>query len=159
MALGYKRLFTRYARADPNLPADQRSWAMVTGASDGIGLAMCKVLAEQQFNLIMVSRSKERLEQARQAVLDHLDTSHKPVQIALEVHDFAKFTDIARYQERFEPIFKSKDVAMLINNAGLGNPGPIDKLTPEEVGDMTSVNMIHPTFLTRIALDYMSKRP
>lgn len=47
MALGYKRLFTRYARADPNLPADQKSWAMVTGASDGIGLAMCKVLAEQ----------------------------------------------------------------------------------------------------------------
>ena len=47
---------------------------------------------------------------------------------------------------------------MLINNAGLGNPGPIDKLTSLEVGDMTSVNMIHPTFLTRIALDYMSKR-
>jgi len=48
---------------------------------------------------------------------------------------------------------------MLINNAGLANPGPIDKLTPEEVGEMTSVNMIHPTFLTRIALDYMAKRP
>lgn len=48
---------------------------------------------------------------------------------------------------------------MLINNAGLGNPGPLDKLTALEVGDMTSVNMIHPTFLTRIALDFMSKRP
>lgn len=45
-ALGYKRLHARYARAGPNLPADQKSWAMVTGASDGIGLAMCKVLAE-----------------------------------------------------------------------------------------------------------------
>lgn len=46
----------------------------------------------------------------------------------------------------------------MINNAGLGHPGPIDKLTAEEVGDMTSVNLVHPTFLSRIALDYMAKR-
>lgn len=47
--------------------------------------------------MIMVSRSKARLEVARQAVLDHLDASQKPVQIALEVHDFSKFSDIAKY--------------------------------------------------------------
>jgi len=37
----------------------ERSWALVTGASDGIGLAMCKVLAaEHGFNIIMVARSE-----------------------------------------------------------------------------------------------------
>jgi len=40
----------------------EKSWALVTGASDGIGLAMCKVLAaEHGFNIIMVARSEEKL--------------------------------------------------------------------------------------------------
>ena len=79
---------------------------MVTGASDGIGLAMCKVLAEQQFNLVMVSRSREKLEAAKKAIMDHVADSGKPVQIELEEHDFSKFTDIDQYQKRFDPIFK-----------------------------------------------------
>ena len=44
--------------------SDEGSWAMVTGASDGIGLGYCKELARQGFNIIMVSRNKEKLQEA-----------------------------------------------------------------------------------------------
>ena len=80
----------------------------------------------------MVSRSKERLEKARDEVLAHLDGAAKSIQIMLEVQDFSKFTDICEYQKRFAPIFESKDVAIVITNAGLGYPGPIDKLSAED---------------------------
>jgi short-subunit dehydrogenase len=37
-------------------------WAVVTGGSDGIGLAMCHELAAQGFNICIVSRNKEKIE-------------------------------------------------------------------------------------------------
>ena len=40
----------------------KKPYALITGASDGIGLAFCKVLAHNHnFNLIMVSRSRDKL--------------------------------------------------------------------------------------------------
>ena len=47
-----------------------KSWALVTGGSDGIGLAMAKKLAKEGFNIVIVARSekkiKEKLEEIRQ---------------------------------------------------------------------------------------------
>lgn len=44
------------------------SYAVVTGASDGIGLAYCKLLAQQGFNILMISRSEEKLKSAQKEV-------------------------------------------------------------------------------------------
>ena len=61
-------LYTKYA--DENL--DSRSWALVTGATDGIGLAICKVLAKDHgFNILMVSRNAEKLENKKKEVLEY----------------------------------------------------------------------------------------
>ena len=38
---------------------------MVTGSTDGIGLAMAKVLAKDGFNILLVSRNKDKLEKSR----------------------------------------------------------------------------------------------
>lgn len=37
------------------------AWAVVTGGSDGIGLAMCKKLAEEGFNICIVSRTESKI--------------------------------------------------------------------------------------------------
>ena len=39
------------------------SWAVVSGGSDGIGLAMCHNLAKQGFNICMVSRNQDKMTQ------------------------------------------------------------------------------------------------
>ena len=44
------------------------SWAFVTGATSGIGLAMCKDLAARGLNIVLAGRSKERLEAAEKEV-------------------------------------------------------------------------------------------
>lgn len=41
----------------------------MTGASDGIGLEFAKILATQGFNIVMVSRNKEKLEVASKEVI------------------------------------------------------------------------------------------
>ena len=43
----------------------QGKYAMVTGSSDGIGLAMAKILAKDDFNILLVSRNAQKLENAR----------------------------------------------------------------------------------------------
>lgn len=106
----------------------------------------------------MISRSNKKLQAAKKAVLDHVSDNAKPVQIVTEEHDFSKFTDIDQYQKRFDPIFKAKDVAVLINNAGQGTSGPLDRLSAAEVCSMAAVNLIHPVFLSKVAVDHMANR-
>ena len=56
-------LYDRYAIEGESPGSASRSWALVTGATDGIGLAICKILAKDHgFNILMVSRSSEKLE-------------------------------------------------------------------------------------------------
>lgn len=41
--------------------ANGGSWAVVSGGSDGMGLAMCQNLAKQGFNICMVARNEEKM--------------------------------------------------------------------------------------------------
>jgi NADPH:quinone reductase-like Zn-dependent oxidoreductase len=41
--------------------SDKQSWAVVTGATDGIGLGFCKVLTKMGFNIVLISRNPEKL--------------------------------------------------------------------------------------------------
>lgn len=91
-------------------------WALVTGASDGIGLAMCKHLAEKYgFNIIMVSRSKQRLENAQEEVRK----ASPNCQIKIFEVDFSKITKIDEYYKVFDPLFQENDISIVINNAGV----------------------------------------
>ena len=46
----------------------QRSWVLVTGATDGIGRAMCLELARNGFNVLMLGRSQEKINQVMKEV-------------------------------------------------------------------------------------------
>jgi D-arabinose 1-dehydrogenase-like Zn-dependent alcohol dehydrogenase len=56
----------KYLMPYPNLKkrycsAEKESWAVVTGATDGIGLGFCTVLASQGINIILISRDQAKL--------------------------------------------------------------------------------------------------
>ena len=55
------RLYLKYSKADQGADGE-RSWAVVTGGSDGIGLAMAKELAvESLFNICIVGRNESKM--------------------------------------------------------------------------------------------------
>ncbi len=57
--------YTKYSKSfflnEYKNPSNEKSWAMVTGASDGIGAEYCRTLALQGYNLIMVGRNYNKL--------------------------------------------------------------------------------------------------
>jgi 17beta-estradiol 17-dehydrogenase / very-long-chain 3-oxoacyl-CoA reductase len=62
--------FVRNMRTTEHLTAryGKGSWALVTGGSDGIGLAMSKELARRHFNIVIVGRNKEKMAEAAKKI-------------------------------------------------------------------------------------------
>jgi uncharacterized protein len=129
----------------------QGKWALVTGASAGIGWALAEQLAAGGANLVLTARRTDRLEElARQ-----LSTRY-----ATQVETYA--ADLARPQAPGE-IFrfaqqKHLAIDVLINNAGFGAYGEFQKVSAQRLLDMVQVNVASVVHLTHLFLPAMIDR-
>ena len=113
------------------------SWAVITGASDGIGAEYARQLAGKRFNLVLVSRTASKLD----AVGQDIKKDNPDVEIRTHPMDFAKNDDgdyaaLAR-------LVSDIDVAILINNVGVSHeiPTAFVETPSKEVKDITTVNV------------------
>jgi len=126
-------------------------WALVTGGSSGIGVALAKQLAAGGTHLVLTARRRERLEE----LAGTLQQSHG---IRTEV-----FTaDLAR-PEAPQEIYdftkqKGIEIELLINNAGFGQYGELTAVEPRRLLDMVQVNCAAVVHLTRLYLADMVTR-
>jgi short-subunit dehydrogenase len=86
-------------------------WAMVTGATAGIGESFTRVLAREGFNIVLVARDLERMKE-RAATLE----SQFSIQTAIVQADLATDDGCAKV-ERY---ITDNQIEVLINNAGFG---------------------------------------
>jgi len=112
--------------------AGNNKWALITGASAGIGLEMAKLFAADHFNLVLVARNEERLKQ----LAEDLTTHHG-------ISCLVKPKDLARSESAAELFGELRDtpISILVNNAGFGRrkafaDGELDRWL-----DMMHVNM------------------
>ena len=75
-----QNLRAKYGREHDNC------YAVVTGGSDGIGLALCHQLAEQGFNICMISRNKAKMDEK----LEEIKAKHPSRDCFSIVCDFSK---------------------------------------------------------------------
>jgi hypothetical protein len=122
---------------------------LITGASAGIGCEFARQLAGRARSLILVARRKDRLAKLR----DELQEQHPDLAVQIRQVDLA---DLAQLQELLEWLYRENvNVDLLINNAGLGDSGPFATSDPSRNEQMTLVNVVALTSLTRHVLPQM----
>jgi short-subunit dehydrogenase len=107
--------------------------ALITGASSGIGAVYANRLARRGYDLILVARNKERLDELASKLAS--DTGRDVRAIAA---DLRREADLAK----IESVLKEYDaISMLVNNAGVGATGPLLKSNVEKMSEMVSLNV------------------
>ncbi len=126
-------------------------WALVTGASAGIGVALAMQLAEGGTHLVLTARRRDRLDDVAQRLQKTygIRTEVFTADLALpqapqQIYDFTK-------QKRIE-------IDLLINNAGFGQYGELTTVETQRLIEMVQVNCVAVVHLTRLYLADMVAR-
>jgi short-subunit dehydrogenase len=123
--------------------------ALITGASAGIGREFARQLADRARSLILIARRDQRLNELR----DELSQQYPNIMISVRKTDLA---DIAQLNELMAWLDRDRiGVDLLINNAGLGDSGAFATSDPIRNEQMTLVNIVALTSLTRHLLPRM----
>jgi hypothetical protein len=129
----------------------QGKWALVTGASAGIGKALAEELAAGGTNLVLTARRRERLEDLART----LSTAHK-IRAEIFVADLAKPAAPAEILAFTRA--KNIQVDLLINNAGFGAYGEFSTSDVSRQLEMVQVNCAAVVQLTHLFLPAMIER-
>ncbi|HET7106288.1 MAG TPA: SDR family oxidoreductase [Candidatus Acidoferrum sp.] len=126
-------------------------WALITGASAGIGVALAEELAAGGTHLVLTARRLDRLQ-------DVADGLRKKYGIQTQV--FA--ADLAKREAPGEIHAFAKEkglrIDLLINNAGFGQYGEVPDVETQRLLDMVEVNCTAVVHLTRLFLPDMVAR-
>jgi short-subunit dehydrogenase len=114
-------------------PPSANSTALVTGASSGIGVELARALARRSYNVALVARRKDRLDQLAAELRDQYGV--RAVAIGCDVADPA-----SRESLRDELAGLGLTVEILLNNAGYGTGGRFDRLALERELAMVRLN-------------------
>ncbi|KAF8198042.1 3-ketoacyl-CoA reductase [Pholiota molesta] len=135
--------------------AKKGAWAVVTGATDGIGKEFALQLAKAGFNIIVVARNQELLNQTA----NEIEEKYKVSTITHSI-DFAKADDAAYDAFSTAIDVDSKDIGVLVNNVGKSHNMPAYLIdTPkDEIKDIVSINVDATLRVTYAVLPGMVKR-
>ncbi|HLO66470.1 MAG TPA: SDR family oxidoreductase [Holophaga sp.] len=104
-----------------------RGWALVTGCSTGIGRSLVGALQARDWGVVATAR--------RLASLDDLPEAANLRRLALDVTDPASL-------EAAAAACADLDLRVLVNNAGYGQPGPLEHLRPSELRAQLETNVV-----------------
>lgn len=128
-------------------------WAVVTGSTDGIGKAYAKELAGRGVNLVLISRTLEKLEKTRDEILEE----NPGTDVKIIVADFSKGREI---YEKLKEQLADVPVGILVNNVGMmySYPMYLGEVPENELWDIIALNVGATTLMTRLLIGEMQKR-
>lgn len=122
---------------------------LITGATSGIGYELCKLFAEDKYNLVLVARNKDRLLE----LANELESKN-----SVEVYIISKDLAVPSSPEEIFNELKSQSISIdvLVNNAGFGAFGLFNELDTNEQIKMIQVNVFALTYLTKLFIENLS---
>jgi len=135
----------------PRAPLRERygDWALVTGASAGIGEALARAFAREGVNVALVARREDRL----RSLAAELEKSHG-VATRSVVADLARPEAVRTALDAVADL----EIAILVNNAGFGLPGRFERQSAERLAEMVQLHCAAPVALTAALLPGMRAR-
>lgn len=128
-----------------------KQWAIITGATEGIGLEMANLLALEGYNLVLISRNLDKLKEVQQDIQKKYE-----IQVIIIAKDLSKpdspqeiFSELQR-----EDIF----IEILVNNAGIGTYGSFHELDLHKELAMIQINITSLVYLCHLFLKPMIER-
>jgi short-subunit dehydrogenase len=125
--------------------------AVITGASSGIGMELARLFAADGFDLIVTARRESLLQQ----LSDELTKAHGTSVRIIQMDIAQPFAGEALWQAISDI---APDIAVLVNNAGVGDASEFATESPEVIERMIHLNIATLTSLTRHALPQMVLR-
>ncbi len=124
-------------------------WAVVTGASSGIGEEFCRQLAALKMNLALVARREENLKKLAADLGGKHNIKIKIISVDVSQSDFMK---------QITAVTDTLEVGLLVNNAGFALTGDFFGHTLDEELSLLNVNCRAPIVLSHIFGNKMAKR-
>lgn len=122
-----------------------KGYAVITGASSGIGTEFAKRMVKEGFPLVLVARRRERLEQ----LAKELDT-----ECMILTADLSNMDECKRIMKELDSV----DIDVFINNAGFGYCGETLTIETATELNMIDLNVKAMHLLSKLALDKMVER-
>ncbi|RQM16597.1 hypothetical protein KXD40_004013 [Peronospora effusa] len=148
-------LYAFFLRPAKNLKSFGQ-WGVVTGATDGIGKALAMELARKGMNVVLISRTQSRLEEARAEIL----AKYPKVQVEILAVDFNRVDEPSVREALQKTLDKVQDVGVLFNNVGVSYDFPeyFDRLPEDRVDSLIKLNVTAATIMSKMVLPGMTQR-
>ncbi len=124
-------------------------YTVITGASMGLGKALCIECAKRGFNLILIALPNEKLKETAAEIKQSYN-------VAIEIFE-VNLTNSAELEWVTEMINRKFSVNMLINNAGIGGSNEFQKITSNYLDQIILLNIRAMVMLTHRLLPNIRK--
>ena len=138
--------YAHFLRPGKNL-TKYGQWAVVTGATDGIGKALCFEFAKKGLDVFLISRTESKLAD----VEAELKAKHPKREFRHLAVDYGGGFDAGK-QAAVRAALEDLDVGVLANNVGMSYPFTkyYHELTDDECADLVSLNTESTLFMTKL---------
>ena len=128
------------------------AYALITGASGGIGLCMARELAKRKIDLLLIARSSDQLSTICEKLMKEFGIQAD--YLSLDLSDAASVPLVMAWLKE-----KSYAVNILINNAGYGIWGAVESTPIEKINNMMQLNMNAVVNLSYVLLPELKRHP